>query len=322
MHGDPLVSIIIPAFNSAATIGKTLESAVGQHWPNLEVIVVDDGSTDQTIEVVQRFGSKNSIKVFSQKKQGACKARNFGFQQSKGDFIQYLDSDDFLSPDKISSQLQLIADDEGDVVLSSRLVRFFDDEKLPGPPSELMFLEKNWNDPVEWLIHEWGGKGMGQTSVWLTPRGLIEVAGPWDERLSINQDGEFFSRVLLNAKSIRFSERGLVYYRSGNRQSVSQSLSEKKVSDLLLSYKLYERNVLQKENSSRVKHALASKYMSFIYSFCDSHPAQAREAWLHFRGLGIEKVPEAGGKNFKILARLTGFENALRIRSLTRKFLN
>ena len=88
-----LVSIIIPAFNSEKYLSETVRSALAQTWPNKEIIVVDDGSSDGTLNVAKQFESRN-VKVFTQKNRGAACARNAGLAIAQGDFIQWLDADD------------------------------------------------------------------------------------------------------------------------------------------------------------------------------------------------------------------------------------
>src|SRR6476646_4314158 len=102
----PLVSILMPAYNAEAFIADTLRSAIAQTWQNKEIIVVDDGSRDRTAEIAGQFASQG-VRVVSQKNQGAATARNQAFELSKGDYIQWLDADDLLSPDKIASQIKL-----------------------------------------------------------------------------------------------------------------------------------------------------------------------------------------------------------------------
>ena len=98
----PLVSILIAAYNAERTIADTLKSAIGQTWPRKEVILVDDGSTDRTAEVVRQF---KDVILVSTKNQGLSAAINHGFPLTQGDYIQYLDADDLLVPDKIERQL-------------------------------------------------------------------------------------------------------------------------------------------------------------------------------------------------------------------------
>src|SRR5271154_7166784 len=102
----PLVSILVPAYNAEAWISDTLRSAISQTWEPKEIIVVDDGSTDQTLSVARRFQSEQVL-ILSQKNQGAAAARNRAFSLSHGDYIQWLDADDLLAPDKIAKQMEL-----------------------------------------------------------------------------------------------------------------------------------------------------------------------------------------------------------------------
>ena len=100
----PLVSIIIPAYNAEEWIDQTIQSAIAQTWPRKEIIVVDDGSTDRTAEIARRFASKEVL-VVSTENQGLSAAVNHAFRLSQGDYIQELDADDLLAPDKIERQL-------------------------------------------------------------------------------------------------------------------------------------------------------------------------------------------------------------------------
>src|SRR6516225_4031905 len=103
----PLVSILIPAYNSQEWLAPTIESALDQTWTRKEIIVVDDGSKDRTLEIAKSFVAKG-VKVIEQSNQGAAAARNTAFAASQGDYIQWLDADDLLEPDKIEAQIRAI----------------------------------------------------------------------------------------------------------------------------------------------------------------------------------------------------------------------
>ena len=95
-----LVSILIPAYNSGKWIRFTIESALSQSWPNKEIIIVNDGSEDNTLQIAKQFESK-IVKVITQENMGASSARNKALSLAQGDYIQWLDSDDLLTSNKI-----------------------------------------------------------------------------------------------------------------------------------------------------------------------------------------------------------------------------
>ena len=102
---NSLVSICIPTYNSKKWVGETIHSALAQTWENKEIIIVDDGSVDDTYQIIKQFESDN-VRVFRQENKGACSARNRALKEANGDFIQWLDADDILASDKIEIQLR------------------------------------------------------------------------------------------------------------------------------------------------------------------------------------------------------------------------
>ena len=109
----PFVSILIPCHNAAPWLATTLESALAQSWPHREIILVDDGSTDGSLALAQTFAGRG-VRVFAQPNSGASAARNHAIRESHGDFLQFLDADDLISPGKLAAQLahQLGGSDE------------------------------------------------------------------------------------------------------------------------------------------------------------------------------------------------------------------
>jgi glycosyltransferase involved in cell wall biosynthesis len=119
----PLVSVIIPTYNFASFLPKAIDSCLNQTYQNLEIIVVDDGSTDHTREVVQGF--KDKIIYIYQDNQGVSAARNTGLELATGDFITFLDADDYLTEDSIQVRLDVLLkyDDIGYVIGESYSTR-------------------------------------------------------------------------------------------------------------------------------------------------------------------------------------------------------
>ena len=183
----PLVSILIPAYNAAHWVADTIQSATGQTWERKEIIVVDDGSTDQTLSVARRFASRG-VSVITQENQGAAAARNKAFSVCQGDYIQWLDADDLLAPDKIARQVGMLGRcPSSRTLLSAAWGRFiYRPWKARFTPTML------WRDlaPLEWLLLKMEHGVFMQTATWLVSRELTEAAGPWDTRLLGDDDGE------------------------------------------------------------------------------------------------------------------------------------
>lgn len=285
----PLVSILIPAYNAEKWLGYTIESAVNQTWPCKEIIVVDDGSRDRTAEVARRFASKN-VKVVSTENRGHSRAANHAFKLSQGDYIQELDADDLLSPDKIERQvvaLQEVGDTR--ILASSPCASFyFRTNRAQFAPNSL------WQDlsPVEWLLRKMGENLHMGNSTWLVSREIAEAAGRWDESLCYDDDGEYFSRVLLASRGTRFVPGGRVYYRSSGSNRISYiGNSEKKMESLLRSMRLHIQYLQSLENSDRVRKACLKYLQSWSIAFYPEAPDLFAELQVMASQLGGQLSP-------------------------------
>jgi glycosyltransferase involved in cell wall biosynthesis len=268
MH--PLVSILIPAFNSQQWIADTLRSAVAQTYPRKEIIVVDDGSTDGTSGIARRFES-DLVRVISQPNQGAAAARNKAFSLCRGDYIQWLDADDLLAPDKIAQQMEAVRGCQGKGTLFSSawgqfMYRYYRAEFIPtGLWCNL--------SPLEWLLRKMGQNLYMQTAAWLTSRELTEAAGPWDTRLLVDDDGEYFCRVLLASDRVRFVPEARVYYRRSGCSSLSYiGRSDQKAEAHWRSMQLHVGYLRSLEESQDVRDACVKYLQSSLIHF---HPERA-----------------------------------------------
>ncbi|TDU34409.1 glycosyltransferase involved in cell wall biosynthesis [Gelidibacter sediminis] len=149
---NPLISIVIPTFNRAHLIVETIESIQKQSYPNWECIIIDDFSTDDSDNIIKKLIKKDSrIKFFKKtknKNKGAPAARNYGFSKSKGDYINWFDSDDLMHPKKLEIDLKLISSGDFDFTISQSV--FF---KEQAKPSKNMWNETLWSqDPINDFI--------------------------------------------------------------------------------------------------------------------------------------------------------------------------
>lgn len=283
---NQLVSILIPAYNASQWLPSTLRSAIGQTWQNKEIIVVDDGSKDNTLAVARQFESKG-VRVVTQANQGAAAARNRAFQECRGDYIQWLDADDLLSPNKIEAQMREV---QGrDVLLSSGWADF-----LYRPRHARFVPSALWADlrPVDWLVHKLTLNLHMQTATWLVSRELTQAAGPWDTRLMGDDDGEYFCRVLLASKGVHFVPGPGVYYRASGTSSLSYiDRSDKKVRAHWTSMLLHIQYLRSLEESPRVRQACLNYLHNWLIHFYPERADIVREAQELARELGGELRP-------------------------------
>jgi glycosyltransferase involved in cell wall biosynthesis len=307
----PEVSIIIPAFNSARYIGETIRSVINQSWSEVQIVAVDDGSTDNTLEIIESFKDPR-ISLVKGNHLGAGAARNAGLREAKGEYIQFLDSDDVLSTDKTETQLKTLRDaNSTKTIASCAWVKFEND-----PEEAVLRPENVWTleDPIEWLICSLSGGGMMQTGAWLAHRDLIRAAGPWDESLSLHDDGEFFTRVLLQADRQIFVPGPQVYYRV-----VSGSLSRKRSRAAIESaYRVCQsrdKHLLAHRDDQKARRAIATQYAQFLYEFSFVAPDLGRAVRERMDELNAKPFNIIGGKKFRRLAALTGIKSALGARN-------
>ena len=254
---DKLISIIIPTYNRASILGQTLDSVLRQTYTNWECIVVDDGSTDATDKLLAKYCMLDPrFKYFKRPKEklkGGNVCRNLGFELSKGGFIKWLDSDDLLSDDLLFSQINTLKTslDNKYIIATSRWNYFKNSIKDVKP--QIKQINKNYDSGFDLLC----GFGISNTflppHVYLVTRELVVKSGLWNESLSINQDGEFFTRILLNATKVVYAQKGMVFYRYGAlNDNVSAFSTIEKSKDAILSWILIDTYIklYTKQNTS------------------------------------------------------------------------
>lgn len=311
---NPDISILIPCYNSEKYIAECLESCVKQSFKNWEIILIDDGSNDRSFEIAQEYENKyNNIHVYRQENSGACKARNKAFSLSKGQYIMYLDADDLISQDFLSTQFAAIQEfDDIDVALCRW-------DCFTNNITEAHFsprtYEMSYNHGIDLLFALWNQLKMVGVSCYLVKRNIIELVGPWIESLKKNQDGEFFCRVLLNSRRIKFNPKAKFYYRRGLVNSISADNNPEKVKSILESLEMNMANALAIDQSFRARQALSMLFSDFIYAYYGKFPILCRRAKKNIECLGI-KCPCLGPPRFQRLCRVFGYYNMLRFRKL------
>lgn len=303
------VTIIIPSYNAEKWLDSAINSALNQTWNNKEIIIVDDGSKDNTLKIAKKYES-GAVKVLTQDNRGASSARNSALCIAQGDYIQWLDSDDLLAPDKIDSQLRHFDNMEDDsILLSSAWGKFqFRQDKVTYYPDCL------WQDlnSVEWLINKMNNNAWMAIECWLVSRKLTEMAGPWDERLSLDDDGEYFSRVVAHCCKVKFIPEAKSYCRRSISSSISSTvnISEDKLQSQFLSICLQINNLLSLEDSTRTRIACVKLLQDYlIYFYPDKHNILEKANYLANYLGGRLTEPELKSK-YNIIKSIFGWRMA------------
>jgi len=317
-----LVSVIVPTYNRAEMLPTTLRSVWKQTYRPIEVHVVDDGSTDETPAVVRDWTKEHETEDFSvhfhrQENRGVGCARNRGLCRSRGEYIQFLDSDDRLSREKIEAQVSVLT---GDQDAKPRVAfcetQFFreGDPHETATPTGRRFMP-SCDDPAEWLTKLYGGdgrKGLVGIHAWLAPREIIKDAGPWRRALVCDDDGEYFTRVALAGSGIIRTD-GCAYYRRHGGKRLSPRRTAADWRDQLVATRLKEEYLLEategkpKERSC-VRSFVSRQYMQIAYQTYPTYPnmSKAAESWAKKRKQNPD-IPDPKSMRARLARALLGW---------------
>lgn len=306
----PLVSILVPCYNAERWLAAALDSALAQTWPHREIVVVDDGSRDGSLGVARTYESQG-VKVIAKANAGAAAARNTALAAARGDFIQYLDADDLIAPDKIARQMARLQAAPPGAIATGAWARFH------GDPREAVFQpEPSWRDfprPVDFLRLHFNEGWMMFPAAWLAPRAVIEAAGPWDNRLSLNDDGEYFCRVVMAATAICFCPEARSFYRSGLPTALSWRKDAAAYRSLFLSIELNTATLLRHADTPETREALANAWNKLAHEIYPTLPAESRRALQRSREFGGPTRPVEMGARMRRLSKLFGWRLAKRL---------
>jgi glycosyltransferase involved in cell wall biosynthesis len=251
---DRLVSVIIPCFNAEKWLREAIDSCIAQTYPKIEIIVINDGSTDHCLAIIKSYGDR--VIWESGPNRGGSYARNRGFVLSSGDYIQYLDADDYLLPEKIERQVCCLEETGADVVYGDWRHRqhlpngttFLDDVQVSGPKEdflESLLTDKQWVAPLALLFK----------------RDVVARCDGWDEGLKAAQDRDFLISIAINDATFIYQPGcHSIYRRYG---SVTVSTANKNLwleSHFLLMQKAEVKLAQMDQLSNKYRQALAEAY--------------------------------------------------------------
>ena len=310
------VSVLIPCFNAERWIGAAIESVYRQTWDDVEIVVINDGSTDNSLAEINRQKSPR-MKVLDQPNRGQTTTFNRALSECSGAFVQYLDADDALEQDKIRNQMirlehnpDCVATSSWRVISSSSAVDFVD----PAPVKAGPFGERV---PIDWLVENWwDGGGMMYPAMWLIPMDIVRRAGAWLEDITLMNDTEYFTRVVLTARAVLLCPESLCYYRKGH-----PSLSGVKTPRAWRSYfdvvELCVDRLLAVESSDRTRRVASFLWQRFANSCYPYQRALGSEGQRRAELLHTDRLSLPGGRYYNLISAILGWKIARSLQVLS-----
>jgi glycosyltransferase involved in cell wall biosynthesis len=316
-----LVSIIIPAYNAEEFISVCIQSVLNQTYRNIEIIVINDGSTDSTLEIIYSFTDPRLILV-NQENKGCSASKNQGLRIAKGDFIQYLDADDYLSPDKIEKQVNKLSFNDNHIAVCKTVI-ISDNDKINGLEIDTDLI-KNGGNGKDFLLSLWGlnGKsGMVQPNAYLISRKIAAKIGEWNEKISPSpdEDGEYFARVLLATENVYFTEGVNFYRKVSNTNSLSQNFSFQRALNLLDTVELKFSHLFKVENTHRIHKLYQLNISQVAYQFGVQYPKLIEYSLEKIKDKRLKLLRIQNPRFFNFLSFAIGFKNTLFLKRLLLK---
>ncbi|HIK03280.1 MAG TPA: glycosyltransferase [Trichormus sp. M33_DOE_039] len=311
-------SVIIPCFNAERWLKEAIDSCLNQTYSNLEIIVIDDGSTDNSLEIIKSYGKQITWRSYPHL--GGNYARNRGLELCQGEYIQYLDADDYILPEKIERQVNFLETTGADVVYGDWRYQ----RHLPNGSSFLdkIRISENQPDILAALLANW----WVALAALIYKRNAVEKSEGWDETLLTAQDRDFFLSVVMNGAKVVYQPGCYSIYRRYGAVTVSTSSKGRWLKSHHLVLQKVEQKLLQKNQLSPVyRQALATSYFELAREALFFDYAQ----YLMFLEATLVMFPEfrtnSKRKLYRVLQNMIGFRQAERIACgilFVKKFFN
>jgi glycosyltransferase involved in cell wall biosynthesis len=279
----PQISVIIPAYNVERTVLETIQSVQQQTFQDFEIIVINDGSTDNTLEVVQRL-EDNRIKIFSYTNGGLPTARNRGITHAQGEFISFIDADDLWTPDKLELQLKALQEYPSAGVAYSWFVCMVEESQSTS------FVE---SVPVQFVGNVYPqlllGNFVGNGSNILVRRAAIEIVGEFDPTLKSCEDWDYYLRLAADWTFALVPQYQIIYRKAAESMTSKVKVMEEQ------GLRVIERAY---QSAAPVYQSMKNQSLAHFYRYCaDLHFTHQR----HEQALSAERNSAGAAETHRCL---------------------
>ncbi len=282
MDKDPFISVVIPLYNKERNIKNTIQSVLNQTYDNYEIIVVDDGSTDNSAKIVKSL-SDERIKLIHQQNGGVSKARNKGVQEAQYDYIAFLDGDDFWNIIYLEMMSKLIIDYPKATLFGMAYNTYFNSSFIPenfkNIPPDFRGIIRNYFESAKQHLLFW------TSAVVIKKESFLHLGG-FDERITIGEDLDMWFRIALDFP-VAFHNKPLSYY---NLDADNRAMKRKH--DYTNSFLCYTQKYKEREQNnanfrSFINHFRCSKLIDLFINY-DITPQQMRE---YIATISLKDIP-------------------------------
>lgn len=286
------VSVIIPNYNRAQVIGETIDNMLSQTLPPAEVIVVDDGSTDESVDVIRSFGDR--VTLLKQFNQGPGAARNAGLKVAVGDFIQFMDSDDLASLNKLEVQAQALLKHKADIVYGPWVKAWMSNQRIR--PENVVLQQRPLpvqQHPLHWFLTQWSMV----FQQCLVRRSVLTAVNGYREDMRLYEDGDLFVRLILFGAKLVHEGNSLTFYRLEDygKLTASGEQSHIRLKDTLC---FYERVIQQIQQHPQLKPILSHlRFRMTVWQMCQQACATSDLDGVVLGSKVLEQLESYGASN-------------------------
>ncbi len=228
---EPLISVMMPTYNNAKYISQAIESIYAQNYSNMEIIVVDDGSTDNTKEILKQY---KDIKYFYTEHKGIPFARNIALENSKGEYIAFLDSDDYWLPNKLNTQMQYFKEHPDCEIVFTKYENFFENEHIK--KSNRAIKEKEFEQRNKYYL-----------VTCLVTKNLFTKCGRFGENFKTAEDVEFIHRLSSKGVKLKHIITNVFYMRRLHGNNITLTKTKENINEEFRLFSAVLRKGLEKK---------------------------------------------------------------------------
>ena len=286
----PLISIIVPCYNAEKYLYECLNSVISQSYENWECLLINDGSKDKTLPILEEFSSKNNrFKVFSQENKGLSATRNLGIENAKGDYLFFLDSDDLISKNSLQVFVNEINDE---IEILTGIIATVNGEnlekisQLQHPKEGTIFFENNRQEVLIRTM-EFGLAPVAQNRLYR--RLFLEKFNLKFKNRIFHEDELWFFETMFHAKNVKFINEETYLYRTDNSESITKNVGEKNLNSYLEILEIIFENYY-KTNSDSYKKAIVERYLNYLKKLIIDFSIREKNKLSHDSRLKLEET--------------------------------